>query len=151
MLDVFWIRGIAGSEQPRSPDELQWLKRQGIRAILSLTEQPLPPAWLAGFETEHVPIPDMTAPSIGQLHACIAFLDRCRGARMTPLVHCRVGRGRTGTVLAAYLIAHGAPVHEAIAQVRRERPGAIETADQEAVLYLFEHALNAGRPPGLPA
>lgn len=47
-------------------------------------------------------------------------------------IHCWGGLGRSGSLAAALLTARGLPAPEAIAQVRRARPGAIETAGQEA-------------------
>ena len=47
------------------------------------------------------------------------------------LVHCRGGQGRSGTIAAALLIAGGMAPADAIAEVRRSRPAAIETAGQE--------------------
>jgi len=48
------------------------------------------------------------------------------------LTHCRGGRGRSGTIAAALLVAGGMPPADAIHAVRTARPGAIETPGQEA-------------------
>ena len=47
------------------------------------------------------------------------------------LVHCRGGLGRAGTIAARLLVELGMEPATAIANVRRVRPGAIETDDQE--------------------
>jgi ADP-ribosyl-[dinitrogen reductase] hydrolase len=47
------------------------------------------------------------------------------------LVHCRGGLGRAGTIAARLLVELGMEPATAIASVRRVRPGAIETRDQE--------------------
>jgi len=47
------------------------------------------------------------------------------------LVHCRGGLGRAGTVAARLLIEVGMEPETAIAKVRKVRPGAIETSEQE--------------------
>lgn len=47
------------------------------------------------------------------------------------VVHCRGGIGRTGLVVARFLVEEGMPAEEAITRVRASRPGAIETAAQE--------------------
>ena len=52
-------------------------------------------------------------------------------------VHCRMGQGRSGTVLAAYLIRGGLGADAAIAELRRVCPGAIGSRDQEAALAAF--------------
>ncbi len=47
------------------------------------------------------------------------------------VIHCRAGLGRTGTMAARLLIEFGTDPREAIAMVRRVRPGAIQTRVQE--------------------
>jgi len=50
------------------------------------------------------------------------------------LVHCAAGKGRTGTVLAAYLILKdGISAEEAIRRVRSLRPGSIEPNQEEGL------------------
>ena len=48
------------------------------------------------------------------------------------LIHCRGGRGRAGMIAARLLVELGESPAEAIKRVREARPGAIETAAQEA-------------------
>jgi atypical dual specificity phosphatase len=45
--------------------------------------------------------------------------------------------GRTGVVLACYLVAKGQTPQNAIARVRRLRPGSIETDEQEQSVIEF--------------
>jgi protein-tyrosine phosphatase len=47
------------------------------------------------------------------------------------LVNCRRGLGRTGTIASRLLIELGWKPEKAISEVRKARPGAIETAAQE--------------------
>ena len=67
-----------------------------------------------------------------------ALLDR--GGRI--LVHCKGGLGRAGMIATRLLIERGATAGEAIAAVRRTRPGAVENAAQEGYL----HRLRRARP-----
>ena len=53
-------------------------------------------------------------------------------------VHCAAGKGRTGTVLAAYLVTQGMTAGEAIRKVRELRPGSVETYEQEQMIREWE-------------
>jgi protein-tyrosine phosphatase len=48
-----------------------------------------------------------------------------------------MGQGRTGTVLAAYLIRHGLDPERALAELRLVCPGAVENPKQESALAEF--------------
>ena len=58
-------------------------------------------------------------------------------------VHCLAGRGRTGTVLAAYFVHRGLSAREAIQKVRDLRPGSIEVPEQEDAIRAFERSRRA--------
>lgn len=82
----------------------------------------------------HLPIPDVSTPcsrfeqewgSIGE-----GLRARLRDG-FDIVVHCKGGLGRAGTIAARLLIELGATPEAAIVQVRKVRPGAIETSGQE--------------------
>ncbi len=58
------------------------------------------------------------------------------------LIHCRGGLGRAGTIAARLLVELGMEPATAIASVRRVRPGAIETSDQEKFVLNLGTARN---------
>ncbi|SRR5579875_747336 len=120
-------------------DDLAWLRTQGIGAILSLTEKPLPAEAVAKSQLAvlHLPVDDMTAPIPEQLDRALAFIDMQRGQGRAVAVHCKVGQGRTGTVLAAYLIRGGASVESALHTLRTLSPGAISAPEQEHALRAY--------------
>ncbi len=120
-------------------EDLAWLASQGIGAVLSLTEEPLAVGALArhGMAELHLPVDDLRAPSPAQLDAALDFIDEQRLLGRRVLVHCLVGQGRTGTILAAYLIRGGLDADEALREVRAVCPDAVGSAEQEAALREF--------------
>jgi atypical dual specificity phosphatase len=130
---------LAASARPAEPDELAWLRRQGIQVLLTLTEDRVRRDWVdaAGLLVMHVPIVDMDAPTQDQLDRCVSAIARARSQKMGVVVHCTAGLGRTGAVLAAYFVGQGFTPQAALARVRELRPGSIETADQEEAVVEF--------------
>jgi atypical dual specificity phosphatase len=144
---------IAGSAHPGSGrlliEGLTRLKDQGFAAILSLTEEPLERPVLRefGFSYEHVPVPDFYAPTLEQIVRAVEFIEAHRGEGAGVLVHCTAGQGRTGTILAAFLVGQGMSAEEAIATVRQLRPGSIETLEQEHAVQVYERHLKEAAAP----
>jgi atypical dual specificity phosphatase len=135
---LFSARGDEGADGALDAD-LAWLRERGIGALLTLTETPLPADALErhGFAGLHVPVDDLTAPTPEQLEITLAFIDRQRAAGRAVAVHCKVGQGRTGCVLAAYLIRAGSPPDEALRHLRAVCPGAVGVPEQERALHAF--------------
>lgn len=128
---------LAGSGCPASRSQLEWLRGQGIRTILTLSENPLPGQWLDGlaFEVRHIPMRDHQVPDTASLEEAATFVkDKVKDGKTT-LVHCLAGEGRTGCVLAAYLIKDkGVAADEAIRALRRIKPSFVEREQERAVL-----------------
>ena len=131
---------LAAMSYPESEDAFTFLWRIGIRALINLTEEPLPEEILrkVGILTEHIPVVDFTAPTLKQVEQALATIHFYLGKNMPVAVHCIAGLGRTGAVLACYLVGEGKSADEAITFIRRWRPGSIETVDQENVIYEYE-------------
>jgi atypical dual specificity phosphatase len=120
-------------------NDLHALAAQGIGAVLTLTETPLPEEDVAaaGLVALHLPIVDFAAPGPDQFPAALRFIDEHHGAGRAVAVHCLAGQGRTGSILAATRIRAGATASEAIAAVRSVCPGAVESAEQVASLEAY--------------
>jgi len=88
-----------------------------------------------GLDWLHLPIADFSTPDAAFDAAWPGHSARLRAelaAGGDIVIHCRGGLGRSGMVAARLLAESGWAPACAIAQVRRVRPGAIETAAQEA-------------------
>lgn len=130
---------LAAMARPSDPEELVWLREQGIEVLLSLTEERPRRDWVeaSGLLVDHVPLEDMEPPSQEQLDRCVSTIVRANERKMGVAVHCGAGLGRTGVVLAAYFVVRGLNAANAIARIRRLRPGSIETDDQAAAVELY--------------
>ena len=135
---------LAGSAFPGSGSDLRknltWLYKQGIRGIISLTHDKMPEPLLSecGLKSLHLPVTDFTPPTPQQIDQAVEFIQKiAEEQKEAVLVHCGSGYGRTGTVLACYLVSTGMAADEAIEFVRRSRPGSIETEEQEQAIVSY--------------
>jgi protein-tyrosine phosphatase len=121
-------------------DELITLHSAGVRAVVSLLNLPsdAPIYGSAGFSFLCLPIPDGGAPTFEQADEFVRFVTQQRAEQRPVAVHCAMGLGRTGTMLAVYFIAEGSTAISAIERVRAVEPGAIETARQ--IFFLEQYA-----------
>ena len=131
-------------------DELPALHQAGVRAVVCLLNIPSDQAiyeW-AGFAIECLPVPDGWPPTAEQAWQFIRFVDDQRSRGHPVAVHCEAGLGRTGTMLAAYLIAKGDPPAAAIARLRAIEHAAVETPRQ--IHFLEEFAASLKRSDSTP-
>jgi atypical dual specificity phosphatase len=140
---------LAALARPDGPEDLAWLRQQGVQLLLTLSEAPLRRDWVndAGLLVLHVPVEDMEAPTQAQLDRCVSAINRARSQGMGVAVHCAAGLGRTGSILAAYFVAQGFTARAAIERVRELRPGSIETESQEEAVELFARRRAASAAP----
>lgn len=136
---------LAASAQPVNVDELKWLRIHGIELMITLTESPLRRDWLsdASLLALHVPVEDMQPPTLEQAREVLSAIAKAHERGMAVTIHCAVGRGRTGTMLACYFVEQGMPAREAIRHVRKLRPGSVETTEQEEMVADFARARSA--------
>ncbi len=132
---------IAGMAKPASSEhDFEFLKDNGIKAIVSLTENPLSKALIEefGFTVKHIPVRDFEPPTLEQIQDFVTFTRKASLEGKKLAVHCEAGIGRTGTMLACYLVSEGYSAASAIEEVRTKRPGSIETIEQEEIVLKYE-------------
>jgi atypical dual specificity phosphatase len=131
---------------PWGAEGLSGLAEQGISVVVNLHERSHDPERLAslGLTEIHLPVPDFTPPTADQLTRGVHAINRALVDGKRVAVHCAAGLGRTGTLLACYLVSTGLEPGAAIARIRATRPGSIETAEQEAAIEAFARRFTRG-------
>lgn len=135
---------LAGSGIPLTHDEFEWIINKGIKTIVTVREVPLPSDWLNGVvDYLHLKVEDYGSPSIEELSNAITFIDEQISKNKPVMVHCAAGKGRTGEVLAAYLIMkEKISAKTALEKLRRMRSGSVQSIAQETALGVYEKYLH---------
>jgi atypical dual specificity phosphatase len=150
MQGFYWLLDgkLAGMDRPgRGGHELGTvlaaLTERGIGALVSLTETPLPAPVLNehGMQYLHLPVRDFHAPTRRQINRFVDFVKHKLGEGTAVVVHCHAGLGRTGTLLACYLVSQGMTADRAMDRVGCSRPGSIETDEQREAVRDYERLL----------
>lgn len=154
-----WVREgeLAGMSHPGYGDtleeRLEFLEQRDLGLLFSLTTASLPEDEVAahGIELVHLPVADFTAPTLDQLLVFIAATQLSLDAGEPVGVHCGGGKGRTGTFLAAWFVWEGMTAAEALQEIRRLRPGSVETDSQEEIVFELQDFLDGGGLPSFEA
>jgi atypical dual specificity phosphatase len=134
---LYWIdkQRFGGSSQPHLSD-LPFLQNLELNGIICLQEKRNSEelAQLLDVPFFHKPIPDFGIPTTEDIRQIIEFIDEQKeiNPEKPVLIHCTAGNGRTGTILASLLKLYDkVESEEAIKQIRKINPLAIETEEQE--------------------
>lgn len=137
------------------PAYMEWdfgrLRKMGYSVVVSLECARLNTFEIedAGFEHRKICVEDFAPPTFDQMDEFVDYVDRKLAERKKVLVHCYAGRGRTGTMLAAYLIRRGMAADAAIREIREKAHAAYGTLvgviepEQEEALLQYERRLRA--------
>ena len=134
---------LAGSGMPTSLSEIDWVLKQGVKSIITMTESALPESWVKDVKYLHVPTEDLSAPDIAQIDEAVEYIHTRIQNNEPVMVHCAAGIGRTGTILACYLVKYQKlSAKDAIGKVRKERPGSIQSESQELAISLYYKSIH---------
>ncbi|MFX1342782.1 MAG: dual specificity protein phosphatase family protein [Promethearchaeota archaeon] len=138
---------LAGSSMPLGRQDLERLVDQGIEVLVTAMEESLDEnlANDVGLEYHYYPVPPFGTPTLQQINDFVDLVNTNRIKNRPVAIHCYMGWGRTGTLLAAYLISEGMSADEAIVEVRKKRSGSIETRGQEQILHRYAQTLATRR------
>lgn len=146
-----WIvpNRLAGCPEPGVSSPIDYdmslLRGVGVTHLLTLTETDLDQEALArnGLKNLHISIFDREAPSIPQAYMVVYRMQAILNQGGVLAVHCRAGIGRTGTMLAAWLIREGGlTAAGAIERLRKINPAYVQSEMQEIFLFDFEQDMN---------
>ena len=141
-----WIlpQKLAVGSFPNSTTSVMKLRRSGITAVLSLTENHerlVPEELRHSFLWEQVAIPDGFRggiPTEAQFGQAMKILDRWYRKGHVVYVHCLAGVGRSASVCVLYLARYqNLPLAEALAQVKANHEYAAPDANQIEVMQRF--------------
>ncbi|XP_016329731.1 dual specificity protein phosphatase 23a [Sinocyclocheilus anshuiensis] len=130
---------LAGLACPSEAQHYKFLVENGIRHLVCLLESKPPKCdTCPELILHHISIVDFTPPSLPQILRFLSIVEEANAKGEAVAVHCMHGHGRTGTMLACYLVKtrHISGL-EAIKEIRRLRKGSIETNEQEKAVIEF--------------
>ena len=149
-LNFSWVLpgSLAAAQGPTKRRDLIFFRRNDIRAIVRMDE-----ATISGEALEMVdfyePVPGSAAPRLAQLDRMVRFIEEQTETWERPVVvTCHAGLGRTGTVLACYMVSAGYAAEPAIHYIRELRPGSIESSDQVQAVHRYAALLAAIKAEG---
>lgn len=148
-----WLRldALAGMPAPGLTTDIGYdldlIRSAGVTHLVTLTMDPLPKEPLVehGLQSIFFPIEDMDAPTEEQAAKLCAQVEALLGQNQVIGFHCKAGLGRTGTMLASYLVWEGVAPAAALQQARTVEPNWVQSAKQEQFLVRFAAWLRSRR------
>jgi protein-tyrosine phosphatase len=132
---LFLAGAYPGDPDPaKHQEKIQAIVSDGLRVFVSLMKknetnhqgepfvsyQDLAKKCCPDAECMRFPIQDLTAPSADEMTTVLDAIDQSLSANRPVYLHCWGGVGRTGTVVACWLLRHGFAAHDNVFEVLAE-------------------------------
>lgn len=114
-----WLGGA-----PHYARDYDFLVTNNIRAVINIrSERADDEAFYAAHDIAHLRllVPDMRAPDEEAITASVDWMKQQAAAGRSVLVHCAKGRGRSATLLAAYIMREGGYSYEEARDLLKSR------------------------------
>ncbi len=156
-MSILWVvpKELAISRIPTRREDIRLIKSVGFRALVCLaTEREIAPFWggilsyenaviSEGMEFYFLPVEPGRAPELREMIDLLTWISSSVAAGRPVAVHCFAGIGRAGTIAAAYLVFSRGMTHQAaLDYVRRIRPNAVESQEQEETIIRLSSVVN---------
>lgn len=154
-LHFMWIEEgrLAVSGFPEREEDIRWLHAQGIRAVVTLSEQALTYCFITPELLEeldivsyHEPIDNRGVPDdLDVPYRVMEFVDEMLTERRPVLMHCWNGTGRTGIMLYTYFLQQNISLEDTqhhIAYIRPMSAWDALTPEQQYYIEQFDAHLH---------
>ncbi|KAF8561344.1 hypothetical protein P879_09385 [Paragonimus westermani] len=132
-----WVsENVAGFGFPSEKEEWDFLSNVAklSHVITMCPENPVFATSYPEITHHHLPVDDLTAADLPVIKKAMQIIQDAETKNEKTGVHCKLGGGRVGTILACYLAyKHDWNADTAISQLRKVRPKSINSNNEEAV------------------
>lgn len=139
---------LCGLARPSDNNDLKFLEKNNVGLLVTLTkERDLRDSLFRGTKLERLflPIEDYDIPTFKQVDQFIAASDKVLESKKAVAVHCAAGNGRTGIMLACWLVAKEKIAPDvAVKTIQSKRPGAIKLLTQQQFVMKYAQYLKTG-------
>lgn len=140
-----WItKEIAVGAAPSVKFDLNTIKQSGVEVILNLCAECgdlHEKERDAGFIVYWLPISDAYAPELDELDEALEWLIEHVDSGKKTLIHCRFGVGRSGTIIAAYLLKKGFSLEQVLERMK-QMPATPTSREQRNLVFEYAKKLS---------
>ncbi|GAA47165.1 Dual specificity protein phosphatase 23 [Clonorchis sinensis] len=137
-MNFSWVSdSVAGFAFPYDKEEWEYLSNVAklSHVITMCHESPHYATEYPNIKHHHLPVDDLSPANVSIIQKAMKIIQDAEAKEQKVGVHCQLGRGRAGTILACYLARkNGWDADTAIRELRRLRPKSIDVDQEQAIL-----------------